>query len=123
MGTVDLFHSRRTAYAVCEYWIRDERNRISPSEWILNHSSSGTFFAREVSPKNNQMNQAGNVFAFDRDTVTLQCDDDIKDITRGSIVKYNGEIWMVDNVQASIHRKESQFNVEIDYNYIVSLRK
>ena len=123
-GTRDLFHSRRTYYAECEYWIRDERQSVGPaSEWILKNSSSGVFYAKEVSPRHNQMNQVGNVFAFDRNNIALETDDDVNEIDRGCIVKYNNEIWIVDSVQREIHRKESEFNVELDYKYTINLRK
>lgn len=124
MGTVDLFHSRRTSFAECKYWIRDERDRIgTASEWILKHTPSGTFYAREISPQYNQFNQVGNGFAFDRNGITLESDDDLTEITVGSVVLYNGKAWWVDNIQKEIHRKESQFNVDIDYKYILTIRR
>ena len=124
MGTVDLFQSRRTAFAECKFWIRDNKEaRIDPSAWVLQHKPSGTFYAKEISPKYNQMNQAGGVFAFDRNVITLECDDDISDISRGCLVLYNGKVWTVDNVQAMVHRKESEFNVDTDYKYVVSIRR
>lgn len=121
-GNVDIFHSRRTHYAECYYWIRDERNTVDKNKWVLENKSNGVFYAKEISPKTNQMNQAGGVFAFDRDIITLQTNDDISKISRGCIVTYNGKPWIVDNVQSETHRKESQFSVEIEYSYILSLR-
>lgn len=123
MGTVDLFHSRRTCFAECKYWIRDERAAIgNVNEWVLKHTPSGTFYAKEISPNYNQFNQVGANFAFNRNGITLSCDDDLTDLTVGSIVLYNGHTWFVDNVQKEIHRKESQFNVDVDYKYIITLR-
>lgn len=124
MGTVDLFHSRRTMFAECKYWIRDPRTPMgNESEWILKHKPEGTFYAREISPRINNMNQAGNVYAYDRNTITLECDDDIHEIVRGCIVLYNNKAWMVEDVQAKPHRKESEFNVDIDYKYTITLRR
>ena len=124
MGTVDIFYSRRTSFAECRYWIRDERNAIgNVSEWILKHQPSGTFWAKEISPQYNQFNQVGSNFAFDRNGITLECEDDLRDLVPGSIVMYNGHAWWVDNVQREIHRKESEFNVDINYKYIITLRR
>ena len=124
MGTVDLFHSRRTCFAQCLYWIRDERIQIgNASEWILKHTPSGEFFAKEVSPHYNQFNDIGNGFRFNKDGITLESDDDLSEIVVGSLVLYNGKPWFVDNVQKEIHRKESEFNVDIDYKYIITLRR
>ena len=124
MGTVDLFHSRRTYFAECKYWIRDERDYVGDmSKWVLQHSPSGTFYAKEVSPQYNRMNQSAGVFGYDKNTITLECDDDISEIMRGCIVLYNGKTWLVEDVQRQIHRKESEFCIDIDYKYIVSIRR
>ena len=124
MGTVDIYHSRRTYYAECKYWICEEKDIVSDAtQWILKHVASGTFFAKEVSPQYNQFNPINNRFAFDKNTITLECDDDLSQITRGCVVLYNGKAWTVDDVQKSIHRKESEFNVEIDYKYTIALRR
>jgi hypothetical protein len=69
------------------------------------------------------MNVAGGVFASDKNTIVLESDDDLHEISRGCIVLYNGRPWMVDNVQSEIHRKETEFNIEMDYKYIVSIRR
>jgi len=124
MGTVDLFHSRRTMFAECKYWIRDERTSIgNASEWILKNTPSGTFWAREISPQYNQQNQVHNVFMLDKNMITLESDDDLSEISRGCVVLYNGHPWMVDSVQRQIHRKESEFNVDVDYKYIINMRR
>ena len=122
-GTVDLFHSRRTSYAECIYWLRDERVSVgNVNEWILKHSPSGTFYAKEESPRFNSENRV-NSSSFDKNTITLSCDDDISDIKRGCIVLYNGKTWFVESVQGEPHRKECEFSVDIDYKYYVSLRR
>lgn len=124
MGTVDIYHSRRTNYEECEYWIRDERNKKAlATDWVMKNSPSGTFFAKEVSPKTNRMNQSANVWAYDRDEITLETDDDVNFIKRGCIVKYDDELWIVDTNQRQIHRKESEFDKEKHYRYIISMRK
>lgn len=122
MGTVDLFHSRRTAYQECKYWIRN--NTISPSsEYVLKNTPSGTFFAKEISPQYNQFNNFANGFSFNKDGITLVSDDDLHEITVGSIVLYNNKAWNVDNVQKEVHRKETEFNIEVDYKYYLTLRR
>ena len=124
MGTVDIFHSRRTYFAECKYWIRDERTVVgNSSEYILKHTPSGTFYAKEISPHYNQHNQVGNGYIFDKNGITLESDEDLEEIITGSIVLYNGKAWFVDNVQKEVHRKESEFNVDLDYKYIITLRR
>lgn len=124
VGRVDLFHSRRTNYHYCEYWNRDERNRTgNPSQWILDKAVDGTFYAKTVSPKSSQMNVVNGIWANDNNFVTLETDDDINDINRGSVVRFDNELWNVESVQREEHLKESQFSNHIHYKYYLSLRK
>lgn len=122
MGNVDIYHSRRTNYAECKYWTRNEKVG-SPESWILNHTPSGKFYAKEISPKYNQFGQLGNVFGYDINGITLETDDDVYELERGCLVLYNGHCWTVENVQYQVHRKESQFSQHIDYKYIISIRR
>ena len=124
MGTVDIYHSRRTCYIECTYWIRDERSSVGDiNQWILKNTPSGLFLAKEISPYSNQMNQTSGVYAYDRNSITLESDDDLEEIVRGSIVLYNGKTWMVNDVQKLVHRKETEFNVDLDYKYIINIRR
>ena len=124
MGNVDIYHSRRNNYTECEYWVRDERDAIgSPQEWILKNKSNGTFFAKTVSNKVNQQNQIQGVWMLDSNFRTIESDDHIEGIKRGCIVKYRGELYMVESVQERIHLKESEFNTEEEFKTVISMRK
>lgn len=124
MGRVDLNHSRRTNYAECIYWIRDENDAIAnASKWVLENQPAGDFYAKSVSPKTMQELPLQGTWMFDKNSITLETDDDISDITRGSIVKYNNKLWFVVDVQGEVHEKESAFSEEIDYKYFLLLRR
>lgn len=124
MGRVDLFHSRRTNYSRCGYWVRDERNQSgSPSQWVLYNQPSGFFYAKPVSVKSNQMNVVNGVWALDSDHVAIETDDEVTDISRGCIVEYAEELWLVESVQRQAHWKESEFSKHQDYKYTISLTR
>ena len=124
MGNIDIYHSRRTNYAECVYWVRDESVAIGDlNQWILKTKSNGVFYAREVNAIYNQANPQANVFMFDKDVIALETDDDVDDLSRGCVVLYNGKPWMVVDVQRKIHRKESEFDTEQHYKVIVNIRR
>ena len=124
MGRIDLFHSRRVNFIACEYWIRDERDSIgSPEQWILRNHPSGMFYARPVQAKSSYMQNINGVWALDENHSTIETDDHIDDICRGSLVNYNNHLWMVENIQKQVHIKESQFARDEDYKFILSLRR
>lgn len=124
MGRVDLFHSRRTNYNKCVYWIRDERDASgSPQQWVNYKQPDGHFYARPISPKNSQMNVINGVWAMDTNHVTLETDDDVPNIARGCLVKYDDQLWLVESVQKQIHLKESEFCKHTDYKYTISITR
>ena len=124
MGNIDLFHSRRTNYDRCVYWIRDESDAIgTPEQWIVKRKPSGHFYAKEISAKSSQMDVLNGVWAFDKDHITLETDDDVSDISRGTFVRYADELWLVESIQREIHRKESEFNRHTDYRYVVAMTR
>ena len=124
MGRVDLFHSRRSNYNKCKFWIRDERNQSgSPSQWVLMNQPSGWFYAKPISVKSNQANVVNGTWMLDSNHITLETDDDVPDIKRGCIVEYDNQNWLVEAVQREVHNKESEFCKHIDYKYIIALTK
>ena len=124
MGNIDIYHSRRTNYAECRYWIREENIRISDlNQWIMQNKPQGLFYAKEVNGMFNQANPQANAIMFDKNTITLQTDDDVEDIERGCVILYQGHPWIVDNVQKILHRKESEFDIEEHYRYLINIRR
>lgn len=122
MGNIDLFHSRRTNYTPCKYWVRDERDSVgTPQEWILQNQPSGRFYAKELAPVSTQMDVVSGVWALDKNRVVLETDDDVDDIDRGCLIEYNGELWLVESVQRTRHRKESEFRKHPDYKYTINV--
>lgn len=122
--SVNIYHSRRTNYRKCIYWNRDERDSIAnSSKWIANNKPDGSFFGRPVSNKTTMNNPVNNVMMFDRNSITLETDDDIDNIQVNSIVKYNNSVWILENIQAIPHIKEMAFSTRTHYKYILTLRR
>ena len=124
MGRVDLFHSRRTNYHKCEYWIRDESNMAgSSSEWIVHNMVSGKFYAKQVRPLINRMNNIAGVWSVDMNETALFTEEDVDDLTRGSVVRFQGELWIVNSVQKTEHLKESEFRRKMDFSYTIEITR
>ena len=120
---VDIYHSRRTNYHLCEYWIRDERTSTgTPSHWIMYKTPDGEFWAKIVSSTYNSQEQVNNVWMLDSDKLNLETDDDVR-IKRGDVVRFNDNLWLVETAQGKPHIKESEFNKEIHYKTTISLTR
>ena len=69
------------------------------------------------------MNTINGIWANDNHHITLETDDDIDDICRGSIVKFDDELWIAEGVQREEHLKESQFSKHIHWKYYIALKR
>lgn len=124
MGNVDLFHSRRTNHHKCDYWVRDERTASgTPEEWVYKNAKTGSFWAKIIETENNQMNVINGMWALDSNNLTLETTDDVYDLKRGSLVRFDDNLWLVGNVQRKPYNKESEFSKKITYRYFIPITR
>lgn len=108
----DLFQSRANYNEPCKWWARDERDKNTPDNLIMQRVPSGTFMAQEVAPENMQDAILGGAFMVDRTTVTIKSSDDLKNIKSEYLVEYQGEKWRVVNVQKTKAKRQNTFFAE-----------
>ena len=106
---VDLFNSRATYNEKCRWWHRNENDEIDTDELVMKSIPSGSFLAKEVSPKRTQDIQVGGVFTFEKDTITIKSPDNLSDITTKDLVEFRGELWRVVTVQRSKARNQNTY--------------
>ncbi len=121
--SIDIYHSRRTNYRECKYFVRNENTSFGDLDrYILTEMPSGVFYAKEVSPQNDKKDQIANVILYDKKIITLETTDIVDDLESGCIVLYLGHGWMVEQVQRSVCRRETEFG-EMKYKTIISIRR
>lgn len=120
---INLFHSRRTSYALCKYWKRKTNGYGDANELIHNEKPSGYFYAKPMSAKNKDVETLQGVMMYDKDSLTLKTTDDIKDLKAQDIIEFRGSLWFVDNVQVEEIVKQTQFNYSNSFIYYLSIRK
>jgi len=119
--SIDIYHTRRTTFRPCSYWLPDDKKNRDAI--ILQDTPAGIFYAEEVNAISSNMNPSANVFASNRNMVTLKTNDEVKDIKKFCIVLYLGKSWTVDDVQREIHKKETQFDNDIHATTYINLRR
>lgn len=120
-GNVDIFASRRANFEECEYWLRDINS--NPNELLYQlGASSGSFDAKQISAETNGIQVIGGIFMVDVNGVSIQTDDDIRDLKTNDFVKYKGEFYRVTDIQKAMIRTNNQFTSEISYRYYINLR-
>ena len=122
-GTVDVFRSRRTEPIECEYWIAKDDVQPTLDQYDMDILPDGTFFASEINSKMDEYQVVEQSFMFRSHNVTLKTNDDISDMTENSVVRYDGELWRVKNVQKIKNKKRSYYSIDEEYTYFLTLRR
>lgn len=123
---IDLFTSRRECFEKCMYWHRNPNEDIDNDELVMSRKPSGIFYAKEITPHTVTNNIVAGSFMFDSSSIVLKTYDSITDIKNNCLVKYQDEVWIVEDVQKQhIRNKNSEFAKEKDtsHAYIIRMRK
>lgn len=129
----DLFQSRRNMNEFCEWWSELKNDDDSEDKLIYSRIPNGCFFAKEVNAEAQDDNFIAGIFALDKTSLTIMSSDDLtglynssQDISNRVLVKYQGELWRVDNVQkrkARIQNSEFAKSSEVSHYWYLSLIK
>ena len=118
-----MFTSRRDKHKLCLYWKQDESEYYDKNEIGHVKQPSGKFYAKETNAQQDGAQTVGGVFMIDSSVVSLKTDDNISNMRKNDIVKYNNEMWRVTNIQKRPIRKNNQFMKDMIYTYYIDLKK
>lgn len=127
--SVDLTQSRRGYNSCCSFWHRRENEgskQIPSHELVHNRVADGVFWAREMSGETSRNNIIGGNFMFDSAFVSIKSPDDLSILKSEDIVLYEGEYWIVKNVQkkqARTQQAEYARNMYCSHYWYIDLRK
>ena len=105
----DFYNSRATYNEKCRWWHRNENEELETDELIMQRVPSGSFLAKEVTPKRTQDIQVGGVFMFEKDSITIKSPDNLEGIASEDLVEFRGRLWRVQSVQSSKARNQNTF--------------
>jgi len=108
------------------WWHRNENDEIETDELIMERVPSGSFWAKEVTPKRTENVQVGGVFVFEKDTITIKSPDNLSQIASEDLVEFRGEKWRVNNVQRSKAKNQYTFfgkDMNCSHYWYLELRK
>lgn len=124
--SIDITQSRRTYNVLCQYWTRNESDTYSSDELVHKRVADGTFWAKEISPETRRDNVISGVFMFDSSSITIKSPDDCGMLKEKDIVEYEGEYWMVKDVQkrkARMQQSEFARDKYCSHYWYIELRK
>lgn len=123
-GLAEMFTSRRTTFEKCFFWSQERcRDNVKREEISRKIKPTGYFMAKDSSDENSTHQTVGGAFIFERNTITLKTYDDISNLEHDDFVKYDGRMWIVDDIRRKKNRRQSQFGTATPYVYYISLRK
>ena len=124
---IDITQSRRSYNALCKFWSRLEDDaRLSADELVHKRVATGTFYAKEISGEERRGNIISGTFLFDSSSITIKSPDDCSVLTSEDVVEYEGEYWIVRNVQkrkARIQQSEFARDKNCSHYWYIDLRK
>lgn len=98
---MDLFQSRTTYNERCRWWsVKDEDGQES-SDLVMKRIPSGSFMAKEIAPESDQDSIIGGIFLVEKTTTSIKTPDDVYGLKKNDLVEFQGERWIVTNVQKS----------------------
>ena len=109
-GGIDIYGSRRTRYEMCRSFRRDEDDSTPPRDLVSKADPDRVFYAREESPKADINNPIQDMIVFDDSVVTISTEDNVGELSPRWLVEYDGELWIVKNVQRRRIGKRSEFS-------------
>ena len=121
---IDLWQSRRDVFSPVEYWSQiDNEDIVSNSQIAYEILPSGTFMAKEMSSITNDSQVVGESIMYDENTVNIYTRDKIEKLRINDLVKYDGRLFRVDNIQKNYVKKQKQFmKSQTSAEYFISLR-
>lgn len=122
----DLFQSRRNYNEPCKWWDRDLRDQFPSDKLVMERIPTGFFMAKEVSPETERNNPIANAWLLNRSGVTIKTPDNVAGLKSEDLVLYQGEKWIVTNVQKIKARmQQTQFATDknCSHYWYIELRK
>lgn len=119
--SINLNNSRRSYNLYCKWW--DSSVKKSDLQ-KLDHKpkATGIFYAREHQPSNKLENFEADMVKVDIQNTVIETQDNVIGINHECLVEYDGQIWIVDNVQSKMQNKRSRYNVRPSRITWISLR-
>lgn len=116
---IDIYHSRRNYHLKCHYY-KVAGSHLPYNELVNSTTPNGIFYARRESGQYATNTQANNLFQFEVSTITLKTPDNV-DLDPNDLVKFNDEIWIVQNSQR-IYHTDNEYKKDPEF-VIIYLRK
>jgi len=121
-GCINLGTSRRTCHNKTFYWKRNEDDEFDESMYEHNVEYDGVFYAKDVRAKASSKQDISGMFLFDSNVITIMTYDKV-DIKSGDVVKYDNQIWKVEDVQERDINKNNEFMKEPDKETYINLKR
>lgn len=124
--SIDIFQSRRNYNEPCRWWSRNENDDYEDDDLIMKRVPTGTFMAKEVSPEQIQDTVVANTFMFEKNMITIKSPDNLFGIKSKDLIEFQGEKWIVVNVQkskAKLQNTQYASNRYCSHFWFLELRK
>ena len=106
-GCTNILMGNRGCFYKCQWWERNSKYK-DLAEYKHNQTPKGTFNAKRENASNSQKGQLDNTFLYDNENIMISTLNDV-DIKPNDMVEFDGDLWLVQNVQSVTRRSNEQF--------------
>ena len=106
---INLDNSRRSYNIKCKWW----NSKVSWNDLQkldFKEQATGIFYAREHQGASKTEQFDNDLIRIDMQNTTIETQDNINGLTHDCICEYNGQYWIVDNIQSKMINKRSEFD-------------
>lgn len=121
---IDLYTSRRDHFLKCVWFSQDTNEDFVPISSVVHEENpSGSFFAKELNPYTVSNHVIGGSFYVNRNSVQIMTYDNVENLKKNDLVKFNNHVWRVEEKQTSYINKQKQFSSNPSKVTILSLQR
>lgn len=122
-GNVDIFTSRRTNFNKCPYWHMDEKwTELHPNEIVAKKTPTGYLYAKEENNLETSNQILVGAFMFESTNIIISTNDSVEDLHPNDILKYDGKVYRISDIQRKKIKRQSQFSNNPGYKTYMSLK-
>ena len=106
-GYTNLLMGNRGCFYRCKYWERNSQYK-DLAEYKHKIEPKGVFMAKRENSTSQQKNELNNMFLYGNESIMISTKSTV-DIKPNDLVEFDGEIWVVQNVQYVTKRSNEQY--------------
>ncbi len=120
---IDIYARRRGKILKCEWYKAKTISKYDLTDLIAKNKPNDIFYSIKVTPKYDRTEIVNDTFKYSKDELMIKTSDKIEGIEDNDVVKIQGNLWRVTDVQVQDVWKQSEYGKDYSKETYLRLRK